>query len=39
TTRRTTMIKMLVIDKVRLKQLVAQSVNGNAIQSNKTYQF
>ncbi|MGI9949100.1 hypothetical protein [Vibrio hyugaensis] len=33
------MIKMLVIDKVRPKQLVAQSLNGNSNQSNKTDKF
>nr|KNY38578.1 hypothetical protein AKG93_24765 [Vibrio harveyi] len=33
------MIKMLVIDKVRPKQLVTQSLNGNSNQSNKTGKF
>ena len=33
------MIKMLVIDKVRPKQLVVQSLNVNPKQSNKTDKF
>ena len=33
------MIKMLDIDKVSTKQLVAQSLNGNFSQSNKTDKF